>query len=154
MGLVTAIAVAATVVGTAVSIHGQRKAAKAEEEAARRNAAIQKKQAKNERKAAFHKVEQIAEEGRRLRARQNVLFASAGAGLAGTPLLAIQDTDKAVQKETRTIIQGGIQRQGYYEAGAGLSLLRGRSARSAGRTDVASTLLGGIGDTALNFRTR
>ena len=156
-----AIAVSATAaaVGTGVAVHGQIQAGKAEFRAEERNAAIQRQRAANERKAGLHRAGQIAEEGKRLRARQNVLFAAAGAGLAGTPLLAIQDTEKAVQEETRTTILGGIQRQGFFEAGAGLSLLRGRSARRASRTGAASTLLGGAGTLLgqlgeLSFRSR
>ena len=144
--------VAATATGATVAAVGQHQAGKAEDKAQKRNAAIQMQQAANERKAALYQAEQISEEGQKLKARQNVLFSKAGVGLAGTPLLVIQDTQKAVEQDIRMSILGGTQRAGYYEAGAGLSLLRGKSAMKAGVIGAGGSLLSGAADSIYRYR--
>jgi len=145
------IAAAATATARGVAAYGQYQAGKAEEKAQKYNAQVQQQQADAERKAAAYEARQISEEGRRLEARQRVLFAQSGVDMAGTPLLVLQDTARQVQQDIQMSVYGGGRRGEYYQQGANLSLMRGRSAKQAGKIDAFGSLLGAAGESAYQY---
>ena len=145
-------ALIAGIAGTALTGYGQYAAGQQEKANAEYNAKVQQQQAEQERKAAGYEAGLMGEEGRRLQARRRVLFAKAGLSGAGTPLLVLQDTASKIEQDIQTTLYGGERRARYYEAGAGLSLISGKSAARAGLFRAGSSLLSGGSDTYYRYK--
>ncbi len=116
------------------------------------NAAVQENQATQEERAAEHEAGKVGEEGRRFKARQRTLFAQAGVTEAGSPLLVLEDTARLIDEDIETVLRGGQRRGQSFRTQAGLSRLRGRSARSAGLLQAGSSLLSGVSTAAIRSK--
>lgn len=147
------LAVIAVAAGAGVAAYGQHQAGKAEEKAQKYNAKVQQAQAESERKAGAYQARQIEEEGRRVQARQRLLYGASGITAEGSPLLLLEDTALQIQQDKQMAIYNAGRRGQFYEYGAGLSLMRGRQSKTAGKIGAFGSLLGGVGQSAATYAT-
>jgi hypothetical protein len=143
-------AIAATVAGTATSVVASQQQAKAAEGTAKYNAEVDKNNALAAQQAAEAEAAQI----RRLnRIRQG--SARASYGKAGVSLESGQDalTDLGTQGELEALstLYAGQTQASYYNSRSTGSLYSGRNARAAGNLATASSLIGGLADTASTY---
>ncbi len=136
-------ALIASAAGTATTAYGAYASGEQQKANLEYNAAVQRNQAIREEQAAFYEAGKLSEEGQRFKARQRVAFAKAGVTGAGTPLLVLSDTADQIARDVQMTMWGGQQRAGFMRSQAGLSMLRGRTAKRAGLIGAGSTLLGG-----------
>lgn len=109
------------------------------------NAKVYEQRAAIERKAATYEAAQKREEGRRLLARQLVLFAKAGVmPQTGTPLITMGETAADVERDARLLELAGRQKGMYYESEATLERMKGSAAKRAAAWSAGTTLLTGF----------
>ncbi len=141
----------ATGVSTIVSVQQSRQEAKSTSAIAEYNAQRSRKQAAEEaeqlRIAGAAEQKEILEERRRVLARNRAKFGKAGVTMEGSPLLVQQEVARVITQDAvqanyniQVGVAGTLTRG---ESEAGLSLLRGKSARRAGRLQVGQALFSG-----------
>lgn len=147
MGIETlaVIAIAATVAGAGVSAYAANEQAKSQQKMANYNAALMDNEAAQRAADARTAANAQRAQNDALRAKQRALYAKAGVVSAGTPLLV-----QAEQAATLEMAALDIERTGNLEAArmrsqADMDRMSGRAARSAGRLQVAGTVLQGAG---------
>lgn len=143
--------IAATVASTAIAARAARQQGKTASAIGEFNAQTVEVQAAEEAErlkiAGRVKQERLLEERRRTLARNRAKFGKAGVMLEGSPLLRQQEVAKNITQDavmtnfnTQIGVTGVLTRA---ESEAQLSLIRGRSARQAGRLQVGQALFSG-----------
>ncbi len=144
----------ATIGGTIMSGIAQNQQAKQEAKWMKYNAAVAESKAKAEERSALYAAGAKREEGRTLRARQLALYAKAGVSpQTGSPLLTMQNTAAEVERDARLVELGGRERAGYLMAEAGMNRAIAGQTKKAGLWSMGTTLLTGIGRTAMDYST-
>ena len=144
-----AIMVGAAVLGTGVSIYGQRKAAKARQ-AALNAAAGAKRQAALAMLDRFElNKKMIQEEGRVIQGKQVGAFAKAGVDVGeGTPLAVLEQTNKTIVK-TIDLEEMEVDAQvAAMLAGASADETAGYQAKEASKYQMLGTFFSGAGTAA------
>lgn len=147
----TMLYLAATAVGTGVTMYGTDTAAK-QEEANRKFAADQ---AEADAKAAAGAAQVEADRIRKAAKKQQsaAIAAAAASGVDVTSSSAVKITDeigKNAEQDAYLTIVGGNDSASRLRQGAEADRIAGASARSAGRLSQASTLISAVG-TATNY---
>lgn len=143
-------ALALSAAGTATSVIGSSQQAKAAEGAAEYNAKVEQ----NNAIAAQQSAEAEAAQIRRLN-RIRLGSARASYGKAGVDLNDTNDvySDIGTQGELEALstIYAGQTQSSYYQSRAAGNRFEARSARSAGALGTASSLIGGLANTATTY---
>jgi len=103
MAALTALAIGAAAVGTAVSAYGNYKANMAQSEAERANAAFYEEQAEFARQAGLREEELYKDQSEEFIGRQISQAGKGGAEMSGSALLAFGDSKLRQIKETEAI---------------------------------------------------
>jgi hypothetical protein len=142
------VAIAATVAGAGVAAYSANEQAKSQQKMANYNASLMDSEAAQRNADARTAANAQRAQNDALRAKQRALYAKAGVVSAGTPLLV-----QAEQAATMELAALDIERTGNLEAArmrsqADMDRMSGRAARSAGRLQVAGTVLQGAGSSS------
>ena len=141
--------VAATVIGTTITLIGNRKAAEAQDRAARGEANLKAQQAED----LFQRFEinrrSIIREGQQVAGAQKAGFAKGGVSVGeGSTLLALEDTNRAVSEAIDVEAFETNAQIAALKAGADLDIAFGQGIRNAERTGRLGTLLTGASSIA------
>lgn len=138
--------------GTVMSAVGQRQQAREQARWMKYNAAVSEAQGKRAAQSAAYEAGAKRKEGRRFAARQMALYAKSGVSPeTGSPLLTMIDTAINVERDARLIEIGGRQEESFYGQQAALERGRASATRRAGRWAMGTTLMTGLGSTALSY---
>ena len=140
---------ATTVVGTAVSIQGQRNAAKAQEYANDYNADQARKQADYDTKIAQENMRRTRDNNKRELARRRATNARGGLAETGAVTASLVETDKRLQQDVDDIWDRAAMNSSTLEAKANMFEWQGDTASQAAKTDMWATGISGVGS-ALN----
>ena len=130
MSLAVIALTAATVLSAGASIYGGI----ASKNAADDQAALLEEQARIQREETEAEANRKAEERRKFIASQKVAFLANGIGLAGTPLVVLEDTYKQYEEEISAIRRSG-------NAQAGLLERQAKTTKKSGKAELISGVL-------------
>lgn len=132
--------------GTALQISGQRKASKAQEAAALRDAEIKRQQAEDILERLNINTESIEREGQRLRGRQEAAFASSGVDVGSNiSLIALEETSRSIDRALDVERFEAQAQINVIESGAEADRQRARDIRSTRDLNTAGIFLSGLG---------
>ena len=137
--------------GTVMAAQGQRQQAKQQAKWMEYNAAVSEAQAKSERRAGAQQSALERERSQQMLARKRALYAKAGVGLQGSPLVSMMDDAINIETDARLTSLGARERGMFLEADAGLSRAQASATKKAGKTAMMSTLLGGLGSAGMSY---
>ena len=138
-------AIAAAVVGGAVSIHGQRQAAKAAEQSAEWNADQQRKQAAYEESVAQKNMRRERENNKRELARRRASAARGGLMETGAVSDELIEASERHQVEIDDIWEKASTQANTRRAQANMSIWEGQVAGQAAKTAMWGTAVKGAG---------
>ena len=136
-------AAVATVAGTAMSIVGQRNAAKAAEQSAEWNADQQRKQAKYEEGVAQKNMRRERENNKRELARRRASAARGGLMETGAVSDELIEASERHQVEIDDIWEKASTQANTRRAQANMSIWEGQTTAAAAKTAMWGTALGG-----------
>jgi hypothetical protein len=136
------------IIGSFAQAAGQKKEARAAEQAARFDAAAKEQQAATERDAAAVEASDFRRRQGRILAERRANAGASGITSAGSPLLVEEATLREIALGSARAGHQGFVRSSRLEDGATLDRQRGRNARRAGNIAAGSTLLSGFGNFA------
>tara|TARA_R110000782_G_scaffold183574_1_gene273867 strand:+ start:4807 stop:5274 length:468 start_codon:yes stop_codon:yes gene_type:complete len=146
--MATGAAVAA-VAGTAITIAGQRKAAKAQEAAANSNAAQKRLQAMELLDRFEINSQGLKAEGELMKAQQQTSFAGKGIDIgSGSALSVIEETNSLVARQILLDRKEAIFKASQLQRGADTDTRLAGDIRSASRLAQVGTFLSGAGSAA------
>ncbi|MGB0785834.1 MAG: hypothetical protein ACPGRH_06710 [Alphaproteobacteria bacterium] len=145
---------AATAIGTGVSAYGQAQQGKAANAVAQRNAQIQLRDAQiAQQNAEFNARMKEKQDDQRRRAMIAKQGGSGVEAVEGTNLLALAEQEFIDDMNAQLIRRGGsMQAQGLQDQ-AVLTSASGTVARKSGMVGAGSSLLTGLGQTGMQYRT-
>ena len=144
------IAAGATIIGSGISAIGSLRQGAAASSAADFEAQVLQQQAEREQRISASEERDFRREQSRLFAARRAALGASGVELAsGSPLLAAGDFAAEVDRQAQRIREGGETRATRLSQQAALTRSRGASQRSAGLFGAGSSLLSGIGRTAM-----
>ena len=138
-------AIAAAVVGGAVSIHGQRQAAKAAEQSAEWNADQQRKQAAYEESVAQKNMRRERENNKRELARRRASAARGGLMETGAVSDELIEASERHQVEIDDIWEKASTQAQTRRAQANMSIWEGQTTAAAAKTAMWGTGIGAVG---------
>ena len=141
-------AAVATVAGTAMSIVGQRNAAKAAEQSAEWNADQQRKQAKYEEGVAQKNMRRERENNKRELARRRASAARGGLMETGAVSDELIEASERHQVEIDDIWEKASTQANTRRAQANMSIWEGQTTAAAAKTAMWTTGLGSVGSVA------
>ena len=141
-------AAVATVAGTAMSIVGQRNAAKAAEQSAEWNADQQRKQAKYEEGVAQKNMRRERENNKREIARRRASAARGGLMETGAVSDELIEASERHQVEIDDIWEKASTQANTRRAQANMSIWEGQTTAAAAKTAMWTTGLGSVGSVA------
>ena len=141
-------AIAAAVVGTGVSIYGQRQAAKAAEQSAEWNADQQRKQAAYEESVAQKNMRRERENNKRELARRRASSARGGLMETGAVSDNLIEASERHQVEIDDIWEKAATQANTRRAQANMSIWEGQVGKQAAKTAMWGTAIGAAGDLA------
>ena len=133
---------------TALQFVGQRKEAKAAEQAAEFNAKVAENEAIKEELEGREQRHRDRIAGKRFKARQRSRILKSGVTLEGSPLELLAETATNEQIAISDAKRASGIQQDIFRGTAELERFGGRAARSAGNIAAAGTLLSGASRTA------
>jgi hypothetical protein len=134
----------ALVATTVLSVGAQVFSGISQKKEADDRAEIIQDQARIEREETEAEVGRRTEERNRFIAKQKVAFLASGVGLAGTPLIVLEDTFKQFNTEISAIKRTGAAKAGLLEKEAGITKKSGKAALISGVLGAGSTVGGNI----------
>jgi hypothetical protein len=140
--------VVSTVAGAAMSIHGQRNAAKAAEQSAEWNADQQRKQASYEESVAQKNMRRERENNKRELARRRAGSARGGLMETGAVSDNLIEASERHQVEIDDIWEKAATQANTRRAQANMSIWEGQVAGQAAKTAMWGTAIGAIGKSA------
>ncbi|HEY9540498.1 MAG TPA: hypothetical protein VIR05_02545 [Luteimonas sp.] len=144
---------AATAVGTGVTMYGQDTAANQEEANAKFAADQAEADARAEQGAAQVEAERIRREGKRQRSKAVAAAAAAGVDVDSPTALKIdQEITANAEEDALTVIANGGDRARRLNQQGQADRIAGSNAASAGKINMASTLLEGAAMTARGWK--
>jgi hypothetical protein len=135
------------IAGTLISAAGTAYSAYQAGQTGRINEDIARNEAVAVREKAAYDEGRHRQRVRQLLSRQRALFGASGVELAGSPLLALEDTVAQGEMDALAIRHRGETEARRLITGGQLSRRRGRDAAIAGGIRTGSTLLSGFGRT-------
>lgn len=129
---------------TALSVGSQIFGGFAEKDAADDQAALLEEQARIEREEAAAEADRKGEERRKFIAKQKVAFLANGIGLAGTPLVVLEDTYNQFEQEIQSIKKSGSAKAGLLEKEAKIKKKSGKAKLIGGVLGGATTIAGNV----------
>jgi hypothetical protein len=143
-----AIGVAMSAASAGYAAYAAHEQAEMQADIAKRNADIQKQQARDAEKRGEQKVSAHRARINQLVGRQRAAIGASGAVVdVGAPLDLIEDTVAIGELEALTIQNNAMREAWGYEAVSSNSLIEADAARFAGKVGVTSSLLGGAAQT-------
>ena len=139
------------IAGTVMQAKAQKDQAKQEAKWMEYNAAVSEAQAKSERRAGAQQSALERERGQQMLARKRALYAKAGVDFQGSPMRSMMDDAINIETDSRLTALGAYERGRLLEADAGLSRAQASATKKAGRTAVASTMLGGLASAGMSY---
>jgi hypothetical protein len=151
MPFLPAIAAITAIVGTGVSIYGQRQAASAAEATGKYNAKLQRDQAVQTNLANAENARRKTRDNARVLGAQRAALAQSGLSMEGTPLAVLGETAMTLQRDILDMGYDAATKARALQAGANLSLYEGKSQASALRTSSVATGLSGVSSAAMGY---
>lgn len=131
------------IVGTGISVYSQLKAGDAEENAAKKDAALKREQADRIEYAANRDIEiQKFTTAKQLGQMEND-FASSGVSLQGSPLLALEETARMMAEERQAMLDEARFKADQLRQGADISEELGAERNRASHWNAGATILNG-----------
>ena len=149
---IAVVSVGSTVAGTAVSIMGQRQAAKAAEMSAEWNADQARKQAAYEESVAQKNMRRERENNKREIARMRALGARSGLTETGAVSDNLIEASERHQTEIDDIWERASTQAKQLRGQAQMSLWEGEQAQTASKYAIYGTALSGIGSVASSLK--
>jgi len=144
-----AIAITATVVGTAVNIYGQQKAASAAEDAAEYNAKLQESEASQKELEDHETTKRMRDEKRRAKAQAFAKLAVSGAALGeGSSVDVMEVLDARLETQIQDSARSAQLHSRALRQGASMSRYSGSQQAAALRIQSYGTLLDGVSKAA------
>jgi hypothetical protein len=140
--------VVSTVAGAAMSIHGQRNAAKAAEQSAEWNADQQRKQAAYEESVAQKNMRRERENNKRELARRRASSARSGLMETGAVSDNLLEASERHQVEIDDIWERAATQANTRRAQANMSIWEGQTTAAAAKTAMWGTAIGAAGSLA------
>jgi len=138
---VIAIVASAT---AALSVGSQIYSGVSQKNAADDSASLLQEQARIEREETGAEVERRSEERNKFIARQKVAFLANGVGLAGTPLIVLEDSFNQFNTEIASVKRAGAARAGLLDREAKIKKKSGRAAMIGGVIGAGSTIANNV----------
>lgn len=149
------VAIGASAIGLGLQAYGiyqqteaQKKAARAQKEAAQENAALLEQNAAVIEAQTLDDAARFRKEGEQFLSTQKTTIASSGVELEGSPLLALQETERALREDERRLIQAGILQAQTEREKARVTRKTGQLWADVARYQNTATLLSGLGSMA------
>jgi len=149
---IVGIALVATVASTGVQVYGQRQQAKAAENTADYNAAVDRNNAVQAQRVAAENIKRKQDEARRGIAAQRAALATSGLAIEGTPLAVLGETQKYYEMEANDIGFDAYQRARGLFASADAGIVAGQQTASGLRIQQYGTILNGVSSAATGYR--
>lgn len=141
-------AVAASVAGAGVAAYSAHEQGKAQEGAAKFNAAVQRNNAMAAQQQAQYEADRIRKRNTYLRGAQNAAIAKSGIDISGSASDVIYDSAMQGEMDALAALYTGKVRSNADESGAMLSRLSGENARTSSYYSMAGSILGGVSGAA------
>lgn len=154
MAYLTALLIASTVgslLGTGVSVYGQRQAASAADATAKYNAKLQTQQAMQTGLVAAENARRKTRENARIIGAQRAAIGASGLSMEGTPLAVLGETAMTLQRDILDIGFDAANQSRQLQAAAKLSLYEGKSQSSALKLGSLATGLSGVSSAAMGL---
>jgi hypothetical protein len=151
MPFLPAISAVTALVGTGVSIYGQRQAASAAEATGKYNAKLQRDQAVQTNLANAENARRKTRDNARVLGAQRAALAQTGLSMEGTPLAVLGETAMTLQRDILDMGYDAATKARSLQAGANLSLYEGKSQASALKTSSVATGLSGVSSAAMGY---
>ena len=138
------LAVFALAATTALSVGAQIFSGVSQKQAADDQAGLIQEQARIQREETGAEVGRRTEERNRFIAKQKVAFLASGVGLAGTPLIVLEESFKQFNVEIAAIKRSGSAKAKLLERQAGITKRTGRAALISGVLGAGTTIAGSV----------
>jgi hypothetical protein len=141
-------AIAASAAGAGAAAYGQYQQGKAQESAAKFNAAVQQNNALASKQQAQYEADRIRKRNLHLRGAQNAAIAKSGIDVSGSASDVIYDSAMQGEMDALAALYTGKVRSNAEASGAMLSRLSGENARTSSYYSMAGSILGGASGAA------
>ena len=146
---IAVVSIGSTLAGAAVSIQGQRNAAKSQEYANDYNADQARKQAKYDESIAQENMRRTRDNNKRELARRRATNARGGLAETGAVTASLVETDKILQQSVDDIWDRAAMNSSVLDAKANMFEWQGDTASAAAKSNMWATGISGFGS-ALN----
>ena len=123
---------------------GQKKAARAQKESANENASLLEKNASALEVQTLDDAARFRKEGQQFLSTQKTAIAASGVELEGSPLLALQESERALREDERRLIQAGMLQAQTEREKARITRKTGQLWGDVARYQNTATLLSGL----------
>jgi len=141
--VVLGVSLALTAASTAMTVHSQRKQAKAAEQAADFNAKVSENEAIREELESREERKRTRIAGKRALAKQQVKISSSGVTHEGSPLLSMAETATNIELSVADQARASNMRAEGLRGNANMERFEGASKAAAHRTKAGASLLSG-----------
>ena len=148
IAIAVTVSTVSTVAGAAMTIHGQRQAAKAAEQSAEWNADQQRKQAAYEESVAQKNMRRERENNKRELARRRASSARGGLMETGAVSDNLIEASERHQTEIDDIWEKAATQANTRRAQANMSIWEGQVGKQAAKTAMWGTAIGAVGSAA------
>jgi len=145
---IAVVSIGSTLAGAAVSIQGQRNAAKSQEYANDYNADQARKQAKYDESIAQENMRRTRDNNKRELARRRATNARGGLAETGAVTASLVETDKILQQSVDDIWDRAAMNSSVLDAKANMFEWQGDTASQAAKTNMWATGIGAVGQSA------
>ena len=145
---IAVVSIGSTLAGAAVSIQGQRNAAKSQEYANDYNADQARKQAKYDESIAQENMRRTRANNKRELARRRATNARGGLAETGAVTASLVETDKILQQSVDDIWDRAAMNSSVLDAKANMFEWQGDTASQAAKTNMWATGIGAVGSAA------
>lgn len=151
MAVLSALALAASVIGTGLSVYGQVQAASAAKATGKYNAKIQQDQAKQEMQAMGENARRKTRENARILGQQRAALAQSGLAMEGTPLAILGESAMTLHRDILDMGYTAANKSRELQAAASMSLYTGKQQSSAGMLSAVGTGISGVASAAAGY---
>jgi hypothetical protein len=151
MPFIPVIAAIGSLIGTGVSVYGQRQAATAADQTAKYNAKLQNQQATQTGLVAAENARRKTRENARIIGAQRAAIGASGLSMEGTPLAVLGETAMMLQRDILDIGFDSANQSRQLQAAARMSIYEGKTQSSALKTNAVATGLSGVAGAAAGY---
>lgn len=151
MPFIPVIAAIGSLIGTGVSVYGQRQAATAADQTAKYNAKLQNQQATQTGLVAAENARRKTRENARIIGAQRAAIGASGLSMEGTPLAVLGETAMMLQRDILDIGFDSANQSRQLQAAARMSIYEGKTQSSALKTNAVATGLSGVSSAASGY---